>query len=112
MYAEFLRLSFEVLEARSGDEAKSLVEHQKPDLIVTDVSLPGMSGLELATAVRARPANRQTPIICVSGFGGDEFEEQARQAGCDRTLLKPCLPDELARTISELLSKPGDRSHS
>jgi CheY-like chemotaxis protein len=109
MYAEFLRLSFEVLEARSGDEAISIVEQQKPDVIVTDVSLPGISGLELATKVRARPAHQRTPIVCVSGYGGDEFDEQARKAGCNRTLLKPCLPDDLVRTITDLLSESGDR---
>jgi DNA-binding response OmpR family regulator len=88
MYAEFLRLSFEVFEARTGAEAMSLVDQQKPDVIVTDISLPGMSGLDFATQVRAA------------------------KAGCNRTLVKPCLPDELARTITELLSEPGDRSHS
>ena len=112
MYAEFLRLSFEVLEARTGDEAMSIVEQQKPDVIVTDVSLPGISGLELAAQVRARPALQRTPIVCVSGYGGDEFEEQARQAGCSRTLLKPCLPDDLVRTITDVLSEPADRRQS
>jgi CheY-like chemotaxis protein len=110
MYAEFLRLSFEVFEARTGAEAMSLVDQQKPDVIVTDISLPGMSGLDFATQVRA--ANQQIPIVCVSGYGGEEFEHQARKAGCNRTLVKPCLPDELARTITELLSEPGDRSRS
>ena len=57
MYAEFLRLSFEVLEAVDGDEAMSLVERQKPDVIVTDVSLPGMSGFDFATQVAG--ASRQ-----------------------------------------------------
>ena len=111
MYAAFLRLSFEVLEARTGDEAMELLEQQTPDVIVTDVSLPGMSGLDFATEVRARPANQRTPIVCVSGYGGDEFVQQARKAGCNRTLLKPCLPDELERAITELLSEPRDRSH-
>ena len=112
MYAAFLRLSFDVLEARTGDEALSLVERENPDLILTDVSLPGMSGFDLATQVRARPASVRTPILCISGYSGDEFEQEARKAGCNRTLLKPCLPDDLARAIADLLSESGDRRQS
>ena len=90
----------------------SLEEMTMDDLILTDVSLPGMSGFDLATQVRARPASVRTPILCISGYSGDEFEQEARNAGCNRTLLKPCLPDDLARAIAELLSESEDRRQS
>ncbi|HET9266406.1 MAG TPA: response regulator [Vicinamibacterales bacterium] len=105
MYAEFLSSSFEVLEAADGLEALDLALRHRPDLIVTDVSLPGIDGFELVTRLRRHAVTRQTPIVCLSGYGGDVYEERARKAGCNRIVQKPCLPDELARAVHQLLAE-------
>jgi CheY-like chemotaxis protein len=110
MYAEFLAASFTVMQAADGEEALQLVKQRRPDLIITDLSLPGIDGFELITRIRSDPETRRVPVISLSGYGGSTHEEQARQAGCDRVLQKPCLPDALADVALELLRKPSGGS--
>ena len=79
-----------------------------PDVIVADIMLPGISGLELARRLRDDARTKDTAIIVLTGrtFGGDE-EQATAAAGCDRFLLKPCLPDDLAFEIRHVLSARG-----
>lgn len=110
MYSEFLRGTFEVLEASDGEQALTLLRTRVPDLIVTDLSLPGMDGFQLIVRVRQEPSLRDLPVISLSGFGGHVYDERARLAGCDRTLQKPCLPDALAQAVTDLLRERSTRS--
>ena len=103
MYAEFLRDAFEVLEAAAGDEALALMRTRVPDLVITDLSLPGVDGFELITRMRQDTTLASVPIICLSGYGGHSLERRAREAGCDRVIEKPCLPDTLATAAAALL---------
>lgn len=109
MYAEFLGIEFEVLAAADGVQALSMMCAHAPDLIVTDLSLPGIDGFELIARVRNDPSLRSIPIICLSGYGGTEHEERARAAGCDRILQKPCMPDELAAIVSDEIAHAAKR---
>lgn len=112
MYAEFLGLSFEVLQAADAREALALVGRLPPDAVVADVTLPGMDGLELVRHLRRLQATSRIPVISLSGHGGRAHEDRAREAGCDRIVQKPCLPDVLAETLHELLGDARDRSQS
>ena len=103
MYAEFLRASFDVLEAANGTEALTLLETRVPALVITDFTLPGMDGFELIRQMRGNDSTRQVPVICLSGHGGRAHEQRAREVGCDRVLEKPCQPEALARTARELV---------
>lgn len=105
MYAEFLSASFEVLEAADGFEALDLALRHRPDVIVTDVSLPGIDGFELAKRLRRHAVTHRTPIVCLSGYGGEVYEERARKAGCNEMVQKPCLPDELAGAVRRHLDE-------
>jgi CheY-like chemotaxis protein len=109
MYAEFLGIDFDVVTAADGEEALGVMRHRAPDIMVTDLSLPGMDGFELIAHVRADPALKWIPIICLSGYGGYEHEQRARAAGCDRILQKPCMPDELAAIVSEQIQHAAKR---
>jgi CheY-like chemotaxis protein len=109
MYAEFLGISFDVLAAPDGERGLSLLHERRVDLLITDLSLPGMNGFELVAAIRSDPALRDTPIICLSGYGGLAHEQRAQEAGCDRILQKPCMPDELADLAAELIREAGER---
>ena len=109
MYAEFLSASFDVLQAADAYEAFERITETIPALVITDVSLPGIDGFEFVRRLRARQATRQTPVICLSGYGGHPFEAQADAAGC-RLLQKPCLPDVLAQAAEDLLRDRRDRS--
>ena len=112
MYAEFLRTSFDIVEAADGLQALELARARQPAVVVTDLSLPGMDGFELIAQIRVDPAMRTVPVVCLSGYGGEGHEERARAAGCDRILQKPCLPDRLADAIGEVLSENTKRSES
>jgi two-component system, chemotaxis family, CheB/CheR fusion protein len=76
----------------------------RPDLLITDLSLPGMDGFELVARIRKDPRLGRIPIICLSGYGGHAHEQRAREAGCDRILQKPCMPDALSEIALEVLS--------
>jgi CheY-like chemotaxis protein len=109
MYAEFLGVSFEVMTAADGEDALRMMAGHAPDVIVTDLSLPGMDGFELISRIRSDSALQSVPIICLSGYGGHEHEQRARAAGCDRILQKPCMPDELAAIVSEQIANAANR---
>jgi two-component system, cell cycle response regulator DivK len=109
MYVEFLKHSFEILEAGTGQQALDMARARPPALVVTDLSLPGMDGFELIARIRREPATRTVPVVCISGYSGHSHEERARAAGCDRVIQKPCLPDTLADAIGEVLSETAKR---
>lgn len=109
MYAEFLAIGFDVLTAPDGEQALDTVRRRHPDLVITDLSLPGIDGFQLIAAVRNDAAFREIPIICLSGYGGFAHEQRARAAGCDRILQKPCMPDTLAEVAAELIHEAATR---
>jgi two-component system CheB/CheR fusion protein len=78
-----------VTSASSGEEALRAAAARELDLIVSDISMPGMDGYELMRALRQSPRHRTTPAIALTGFGRDEDIARARQAGFDAQLTKP-----------------------
>ena len=109
MYAEFLGIEFEVVTAADGEQALDLMRSHLPDVLVTDLSLPGIDGFELIARVRADTSFPAIPIVCLSGYGGHAHEQRARAAGCDRILQKPCMPDKLAEIVAELVQEAASR---
>lgn len=91
---------FEVIPAMNAVEALQLVKERRPDLIITDCAMPGMSGLELCRALRERGGTRDIPIILYSGM--DIWEDEPRPF--DRFVLKPAELDVFVRTIRALLA--------
>lgn len=113
MYAEFLGMGFEVMTAPDGEHALEAVQSHRPDLVITDLSLPGINGFELIEQLRQNPDLRSMPIICLSGYSGHLHEQRALAAGSDRILLKPCMPDTLAEVAAELIQEAAKRrTHS
>jgi DNA-binding response OmpR family regulator len=110
MYVAFLSSSFDVMEAADAEQALELIQKRRPDVIVTDLSLPGMNGFELIGRIRRNAITAEVPVISLSGYGGESHEQRAREVGCDRVLQKPCLPDALADTARELLRCGGKES--
>jgi CheY-like chemotaxis protein len=105
MYAEFLALSFDIVEAANGEDALGVLRQRVPALVITDFSLPGIDGFELTRQVRDNPATRHVPVICLSGYGGSDHEARAERVGCNRVLEKPCLPDRLAQAAHDMVRR-------
>ncbi len=108
MYAEFLRLEFHVVEAGDGMAALELMQQRCPDVVVTDLALPRMDGFALIERIREDDRLRHLPVIALSGYSGTEHEDRARQAGSDLVLIKPCLPETLAKAVASATIRRKD----
>jgi CheY-like chemotaxis protein len=105
MYAEYLQYSgFRVAEARNGNEAVAQARSLRPDLILMDLSLPGMDGWEATRVLKADEATKRIPIVALTGHALAGASEGARKAGCDSFVTKPCLPDDLVVEVKRMLN--------
>jgi len=102
---------FEVVTARSGAEALVSIAQTIPDLIVSDIRMPGMSGYELAQQLRASSRTVLVPVVFLTAKGemGDRIE--GFRSGVDAYLTKPFEPDELIAVIKSILNRV-ERTHS
>src|SRR5947207_12298977 len=92
MYAEYLQFSgFRVAEARNGNEAVAQAFSLQPDLILMDLSLPGMDGWEATKVLKADERTRHIPVVALTGHALAGASEGARKAGCDSFGTTPCL---------------------
>jgi CheY-like chemotaxis protein len=78
-----------VVEAGDGLEAISMVERERPDLVLMDVGLPGLDGLSATRRLRALEALRALPVVLISGYAAAEDRDRAVAAGCSEYLTKP-----------------------
>ncbi|MCS6836744.1 MAG: response regulator [Anaerolineae bacterium] len=97
----------QITQAANGEEAVSLAQSTLPDLILTDVRMPKMTGYEACKQIKAHQATRHIPVVILSAKGQDEEIEQGREAGADEYILKPFAPDKLQQRVAEILSKHG-----
>ena len=96
---------YRVLEAETGEEAISVAQRELPDLIIMDVMMPGMNGLDATQRIREYQPLRRVPIVAVSAYGADEYRSIAIEAGCNEYVSTPFEPDALAELIKTLLTK-------
>ena len=101
------RGGFEVLKAHDAYAALDLLQADRPDLIILDVMMPGMDGIELCGRLRAMPALEATPVLILSARGDPESIEQGLSAGANDYLQKPILHHDLITKIHELLGSDG-----
>jgi CheY-like chemotaxis protein len=95
---------YRVIEAETGEEAITLAQREAPDLIIMDVMMPGMNGLDATQQIRQYQALRHTPIVAVSAYGADEYRRLALEAGCNEYVSTPFEPIALATLINSLLT--------
>jgi two-component system cell cycle response regulator DivK len=104
MYTQFLEFSgFRVAEAQNGHEALDKAFALTPDLIVMDLSLPGLDGWEATRRLKADDRTRAIPIIALTGHALAGHSKGAIDAGCDAFITKPCLPERLMEEIKSML---------
>jgi twitching motility two-component system response regulator PilG len=99
----------EFVEAKDGLEGLAKARETRPDLIVSDVRMPGMDGFELCAAVRADPDLFQTPIVLLTSLNDDTSRKKGKLVGASAFLTKPVSVDELRRTVGTLLKLPPRR---
>lgn len=100
MYVEYLGLGgFVVTGAADATTALAIARAQRPAVIVMDVSLPGMDGLEATRLLKADPLTRDCFVIVLTGRAEQVYRDGAERAGCDLFLSKPCLPPVLLEEI-------------
>ncbi len=98
------RGGFEVLKAQDAYDALNQLESTTPDLIILDVMMPGMDGIELCRRIRDGAAPPHTPVLILSARGDPEAVEQGMSAGADDYLSKPILHHDLITKVREMLS--------
>ena len=111
MFAEFLSLSgFRVAEASTGREAIDRGFELLPDVILMDLSLPELDGWEATRQLKNDPRTRHIPIVALTGHALADHSREAREAGCDAFLTKPCLPEVLVVEIRRMLDRRPSNS--
>jgi CheY-like chemotaxis protein len=98
-------MGYDVVEADDGLKAVTEAQRQHPDIIVLDLELPGISGFEAAVRLRNSAETRDIPLIAATGFSHAAQLNQARAAGFDAIVVKPCEPALLVGEIERLLTK-------
>lgn len=95
---------YRILEAADGLMAVEMARQEHPDVLVLDWMMPGMSGIDVATALRQDPATMTIPIIMLTAKGQDKDKEQGCAAGVYAYLVKPFSPIELLEKVEEILA--------
>ena len=105
MYSQFLQFAgLRVMEAANGKEALSKTAEFMPDLIVMDLSLPGIDGWEATRRLKDDPRTRHIVVMALTGHALAGHSKGAMEAGCDAFVTKPCLPEQLLNEIRRVLA--------
>lgn len=102
---------YTLLEATNGEEAFELAKKERPDLIIMDIQLPKMSGLEVTRKLREIPEFRQTSIIAITAYAMKGDKEKALDSGCNAYLPKPISARDLPNLVAKMLlqRQEGDK---
>ena len=95
--------SYQVFEARNGEEALELVRRERPDLVFLDVMMPRINGFEVAQQIREDPEFRNTKIILLTAKGQDADRERGETVGADDYMTKPFSPTKILERTREIL---------
>lgn len=96
------RTTYQLLEAMDGEQGVATARRELPDLILMDIQLPKMSGLDATRELRGDPKTAHIPIITITSFALSGDSEKAKHAGATAYLAKPYSPRELLRIIRQL----------
>lgn len=95
---------FEIVEAANGFEALRILPREKVDLVITDINMPDINGLELVSFVKNNPNYRSIPLFIISTEGRERDREKGLALGADAYLVKPFSPDELQALVRRYLN--------
>ena len=95
----------EVTRADDGVTALRVASERHADLVITDIEMPGMNGVELTRQLRNRSATKAIPIVVVTGASIDDLKGHARAVGCSTVVPKPCAPDMLVGIVNRHIGR-------
>ena len=101
---------FQVLEAEDGEKALKIAQHDKPDLVVLDLMLPGLSGLEFCRILRDRAETAKIPILMLTAKAGEADRVVGLEMGADDYLTKPFSPRELVARVKAIMRRTDHRA--
>jgi CheY-like chemotaxis protein len=109
IYRDFLRRAgFRTAEAHNGFQALEKARELRPDLVVTDLAVPGMDGFEFCRALQQSSATSHIPILAITGHAEYlDDPDRFRDAGILHVLIKPCELDEVVRELWKMLNGHG-----
>jgi two-component system, chemotaxis family, chemotaxis protein CheY len=97
------RAGFEVVEAVDGQDAVNHLTNATIDMVITDLNMPNMDGIELIRHVRAKPQYKFIPIIMLTTESQDDKKQAGKAAGATGWIVKPFKPDQLLAVINKVL---------
>jgi DNA-binding response OmpR family regulator len=100
---------FDVIVAMDGDAGLRIAKGQRPDLVVLDINMPGLDGLQVCRELRAEPRHARLPILILSARASAADRVTGLELGADDYLVKPFLPRELVARINAILRRAGHR---
>jgi two-component system, cell cycle response regulator DivK len=110
LYRDYLEFSgFGVETAANGREAVDLAARLQPDIILMDASMPVLDGWQATRELKSDSATRHIPLVALTAHAFDDARQQAKAAGCDGFITKPCLPDDLVEKVRATLDTPARR---
>jgi two-component system, cell cycle response regulator DivK len=113
MYQEYLTFrGHRVIVARNGEDAIVQAREHRPDVVLLDIRMPGMTGTEAMRVLRADPSFERVPIIALTAHALDGERAAALAAGFDDLIAKPCLPDQLADAVELILTSTRSSSQA
>jgi two-component system chemotaxis response regulator CheY len=93
----------DVVEASDGSEALKIAQGQSVDLVLSDVNMPNMNGIELCKNLRQLPSYKFTPILMLTTESAGDKKQEGKSAGATGWIVKPFNPDQLLTTIKKVL---------
>jgi two-component system, OmpR family, phosphate regulon response regulator PhoB len=93
------------MEASDGHEALALVKEHRPDIVILDWMMPGMSGIEVVRAIREDPDLTGIQIVMMTARTGFDSELEAREAGVDHFIPKPIMPRQLSTLVDKIVAQ-------
>ncbi len=94
---------YEILEAEDGQDAYDKLNEESVHMVIADVNMPRMNGIELVKKLRSHPRHRFTPIIMLTTESQDSKKQEGREAGATGWIVKPFQPDQLLAVVRKVL---------
>lgn len=98
----------EYLEAADGREALTVLNDQWVDIVLTDINMPNMNGMQLITEIKADAMLRSIPVVMVTTEGSEKRIQESVELGASGYIKKPFLPEDVKRTLSDIMGETED----